>query len=135
VSFYRIEACFVSVVSRFVSACFVSFRFCFVSCFAITHGKVIPHPNYPAYLWIRSSSCVSIRISNLTSQIDIEWSRLCCFMGYSEIASWCEFLSSASKLSSLSMDKESGLVKRKWLTNIVRIFCTYFAFTSFDSEC
>jgi hypothetical protein len=41
---------------------------------------------------------------------------------------------SASKLSSLSMDKESGLVKRKWLTNIVRIFCTYFAFTSFDSE-
>ena len=41
---------------------------------------------------------------------------------------------SASKLSSLSMDKESGLVKRKWFTNIVRIFCTYFAFTSFDSE-
>jgi hypothetical protein len=28
-----------------------------------------------------SSSCVSIRIFNLTSQIDIEWSRLCCFVG------------------------------------------------------
>jgi hypothetical protein len=41
---------------------------------------------------------------------------------------------SASKLSSLSRDKESGLVKREWFTNIVRIFCTYFAFTSFDSE-
>jgi hypothetical protein len=38
-----------------------------------------------------SSSCVSIIIFNLTSQIDIEWCRLCCFMGYSEIASWCEF--------------------------------------------
>jgi hypothetical protein len=38
-----------------------------------------------------SSSCVSIRIFNLTSQIDIEWCRLCCFMGYSEIASWCGF--------------------------------------------
>ena len=34
-----------------------------------------------------SSSCVSIRIFNLTSQIDIKWCRLCCFMGYSEIAS------------------------------------------------
>ena len=34
-----------------------------------------------------SSSCVSIRIFNLTSQIDIEWCRLCCFMGYLEIAS------------------------------------------------
>ena len=30
-----------------------------------------------------SSSCVSIRIFNLTS--------LCCFMGYSEIVSWCGF--------------------------------------------
>jgi hypothetical protein len=38
-----------------------------------------------------SSSCVSIRIFNLTSQIYIEWCRLCCFMGYSEIASWCGF--------------------------------------------
>jgi hypothetical protein len=38
-----------------------------------------------------SSSCVSIRIFNLTSQIDIEWCRLCCFMGYSEITSWCVF--------------------------------------------
>jgi hypothetical protein len=38
-----------------------------------------------------SSSCVSIRIINLTSQIDIEWCRLCCFMGYSKIASWCGF--------------------------------------------
>jgi hypothetical protein len=38
-----------------------------------------------------SSSCVSIRIINLTSQIDIEWCRLCCFMGYSTIASWCGF--------------------------------------------
>jgi hypothetical protein len=34
---------------------------------------------------------VSIRIFNLTSQRDIEWCRLCCFMGYSEIASWCGF--------------------------------------------
>ena len=38
-----------------------------------------------------SSLCVSIRIFNLTSQIDIEWCRLCCFMGYSEIASCCGF--------------------------------------------
>ena len=38
-----------------------------------------------------SSSCVSIRIFNLTSQIDIEWCRLCCFMGYSKTASWCGF--------------------------------------------
>jgi hypothetical protein len=38
-----------------------------------------------------SSSCVSIRIFNLTSQRDIEWCRLYCFMGYSEIASWCGF--------------------------------------------
>jgi hypothetical protein len=38
-----------------------------------------------------SSSCVSILIFNLTSQIDIEWCRLCCFMGYSQIASWCGF--------------------------------------------
>jgi hypothetical protein len=38
-----------------------------------------------------SSSCVSIRIFSLSSQIDIEWSKLCCFMGYSEIASWCGF--------------------------------------------
>ena len=36
-----------------------------------------------------SSSCVSIIIFNLTSQIDIEWCRLCCFMGYSKIALWC----------------------------------------------
>jgi hypothetical protein len=33
---------------------------------------------------------------NLSSEtevmlIDIEWCRLCCFMGYSEIASWCVF--------------------------------------------
>jgi hypothetical protein len=41
---------------------------------------------------------------------------------------------SAAKLSSLSMDKESGLVKRKWFTNIVRIVRTYFAFQSFDLE-
>jgi hypothetical protein len=34
---------------------------------------------------------VSIRIFNLTSQIYIEWCRLCCFMGYLEIASWCGF--------------------------------------------
>ena len=40
---------------------------------------------------LTSSWCVSIRIFNLTSQIDIEWCRLCCFMGYSEIASWCGF--------------------------------------------
>ena len=38
------------------------------------------------------SSCDYIRIFNLTSQIDIEWCRLWCFMGYSEIASWCRFL-------------------------------------------
>jgi hypothetical protein len=38
-----------------------------------------------------SSSCVSIIIFNLTSQIDIEWCRLCCFVGYSEIVSWCGF--------------------------------------------
>ena len=34
---------------------------------------------------------VSIRIFNLTSQIDIEWCRLCCFMSYLAIASWCGF--------------------------------------------
>jgi hypothetical protein len=37
---------------------------------------------------LSSSSCVFISIFNLTSQIYIEWCRLCCFMGYSEIASW-----------------------------------------------
>jgi hypothetical protein len=43
-------------------------------------------------------------------------------------------LPSSSCVSIRILDKESGLVKRKWFTNIVRIFCTYFAFTSFDSE-
>ena len=39
-----------------------------------------------------SSSCVSIIIFNLTSQLDTAWCKLCCFMGYSEIASWSGFL-------------------------------------------
>jgi hypothetical protein len=38
-----------------------------------------------------NSSCVSIRIFTSTSQIDIEWCRLCCYMDYSKIASWCGF--------------------------------------------
>jgi len=29
---------------------------------------------------LSSSSCVCIIIFNITSQIDIEWCRLCCFM-------------------------------------------------------
>jgi hypothetical protein len=39
--------------------------------------------------------CPVVRVFPLESftlsQIDIEWCRLCCFMGYSEIASWCGF--------------------------------------------
>ena len=49
-----------------------------------------PHSLFPQTGNLPSSSCVSTRIFNLTSQIDIEWCRLCCFMGYSEIA-WCGF--------------------------------------------
>ena len=58
-----------------------------------THNKTKrgPHSLFLQTGNLPSSSCVSIRIFNLTSQIDIEWCRLCCFMGYSEIASWCEF--------------------------------------------
>jgi hypothetical protein len=50
-----------------------------------------PHSLFLQTANLPSSSCVSIRIFNLTLQIDIEWCRLCCFMGYSEIASWCGF--------------------------------------------
>jgi hypothetical protein len=58
-----------------------------------THNKTKrgPHSLFLQTGNLPSSSCVSIRIFNLTSQIDIEWCRLCCFMGYSEIASWCGF--------------------------------------------
>jgi hypothetical protein len=50
-----------------------------------------PHSLFLQTGILTSSSCVSIIIFNLTSQIDIEWCRLCCFMGYSEIASWYGF--------------------------------------------
>ena len=56
-----------------------------------TVKKQGPHSLFLQTGNLPSSLCVSIRIFNLTSQIDIEWCRLCCFMGYSEIASWCGF--------------------------------------------
>ena len=50
-----------------------------------------PHSLFLQTGILPSSSCVSIKNYNFTSQIYIEWCRLCCFMGYSEIASWCGF--------------------------------------------
>ena len=59
--------------------------------YAQHNKKQGPHSLFLQTGNLPSSSCVSIRIFNLTSQIDIEWCRLCCFMCYSEIASWCGF--------------------------------------------
>jgi hypothetical protein len=53
--------------------------------FELLHSLFLQTGNLP------SSSCVSIRIFSLTSQIDTAWCRLCCFMGYSEIALWSGF--------------------------------------------
>jgi hypothetical protein len=55
------------------------------------NNKQGPHSLFIQTGILPSSSCVSIKIYNLTSQIYIEWCRLCCFMGYSEIASGCGF--------------------------------------------
>jgi hypothetical protein len=57
--------------------------------YAQHNKKQGPHSLFLQTGNLPSSSSVSIRIFNLTSQIYIEWCRLCCFVGYSEIASWC----------------------------------------------
>jgi hypothetical protein len=53
-----------------------------LSCFkhAKHNKKQGPHSLFLQTGNLPSSSCASIIIFNLTSQIDIEWCRLCCFM-------------------------------------------------------